>query len=76
MGSHLDHTSFLTGTNATFVAELYSRYLGDPAAVDGSWGRFFADLDEPDDIEVIGLDVAENAVAFAEQAGLLDQIRA
>lgn len=35
--------------------------------------RFFADLDEPEDIEVIGLDVAENAVAFAEKVGLLDE---
>ena len=35
--------------------------------------RFFANLDEAADIEVIGLDVAENAVAFAEQAGLLDE---
>ncbi len=35
--------------------------------------RFFADLDEVEDIEVIGLDVAENAVAFAEEAGLLDE---
>lgn len=35
--------------------------------------EFFAGLDEVEDIEVIGLDVAENAVAFAEEAGLLDE---
>jgi len=35
--------------------------------------RYFANLDEGEDIEVIGLDVAENAVAFAEDAGLLDE---
>lgn len=35
--------------------------------------RFFADLDESQDIEVIGLDIAENAVVFAEEAGLLDE---
>ncbi|MEP3277272.1 MAG: class I SAM-dependent methyltransferase [Stappiaceae bacterium] len=34
--------------------------------------RYFAGLDEPQDIEVIGLDVAENAVAFAKDVGLLD----
>lgn len=34
--------------------------------------RFFADLDEPEDIEVIGLDVADNAITFAENTGLLD----
>lgn len=35
--------------------------------------RFFANLDEAEDIEVIGLDVAENAIAFAEETGLLDE---
>ncbi len=35
--------------------------------------RYFADLEEPEDIEVIGLDVAENAVAFAEEVGLLNE---
>jgi hypothetical protein len=34
--------------------------------------RYFADLEEPENIEVIGLDVAENAVVFAEGAGLLN----
>lgn len=34
---------------------------------------FFARLDQVEDIEVIGLDVAENAVAYGEQAGLLDR---
>lgn len=35
--------------------------------------HFFADLDEPEDIEVIGFDPAENAVAFAEDVGLLNE---
>ena len=35
--------------------------------------NFFTDLDEPKDIEVIGLDQAENAIAFAEEVGLLDE---
>lgn len=34
---------------------------------------FFANLDEPGNIEVTGLDVAENAVIFAEKVGLLDE---
>ena len=38
--------SFLTGTNVTFVAELYSRYLKNPASVDSSWRAFFADLED------------------------------
>ena len=35
--------------------------------------RFFADFDEPNDIEVIGLDLAENALTFGEEVGLLDE---
>lgn len=35
--------------------------------------RFFAGFDELEDIEVIGLDQAENAIAFAEEVGLLDE---
>mgnify|MGYP001237918900 CR=1 FL=1 len=43
-----DHTSFLSGANAGFIADLYARYLDDPQAVDQSWRRFFADLaDDP-----------------------------
>jgi SAM-dependent methyltransferase len=34
---------------------------------------YFGDLDEPGDIEVIGLDLSEPAVTFAEEAGLLDE---
>ena len=34
--------------------------------------RYFGDLDEAEDIEVIGLDQAKSAIAFAEEAGLLD----
>jgi 2-oxoglutarate dehydrogenase E1 component len=44
----LDNDSFLTGQNATFIAELYARYLADPQSVDPSWQGFFAELgDEP-----------------------------
>ncbi|OHC75170.1 MAG: 2-oxoglutarate dehydrogenase E1 component [Rhodospirillales bacterium RIFCSPLOWO2_12_FULL_58_28] len=42
MTSSID--SFLTGTNATYIAELYSRYLKNPSSVDNSWQAFFADL--------------------------------
>ena len=44
MVSRLDEESFLTGANATFVAELYERYLQNPASVDPTWSRFFAGL--------------------------------
>ena len=43
--------TLLSGTNATFLAELYSQYVKNPAAVDPSWSRLFADLgDDPADI--------------------------
>jgi 2-oxoglutarate dehydrogenase E1 component len=46
--AELDGTSFLTGSSAGFIAELYARYLEDPSAVDESWGRFFAELNDDD----------------------------
>src|ERR1700752_142449 len=46
--AELDGTSFLTGSNAGFIAELYERYLEDPRAGDESWGRFFAELNDDD----------------------------
>ena len=36
--------SFLTGTNATYIAELYRRYIESPNSVEPSWASFFADL--------------------------------
>jgi 2-oxoglutarate dehydrogenase E1 component len=37
-------TSFLSGANSAFIAELYAQYLEDPAKVDPSWQGFFGDL--------------------------------
>ena len=39
-----DGTTFLSGANAEFIAELYSRFLDDPASVDEGWRRFFAEI--------------------------------
>jgi len=44
MASHAQQTSFLSGANATFVAELYARYLDNPAGVEPGWAGFFAEL--------------------------------
>ncbi len=41
-----DIETFLSGTNLTFVAEVYARYLNDPHSVDPSWARFFNELDD------------------------------
>ena len=40
----LDGTTFLTGANAGFIAELYTRFLEHPDAVDESWRRFFSEM--------------------------------
>jgi 2-oxoglutarate dehydrogenase E1 component len=44
MANSLEHQSFLFGANAVFIAELYARYVQDPAAVDPSWVEFFQEL--------------------------------
>src|SRR3954462_5619038 len=41
-----DQSSFLFGSNATFIAELYARYLEDPQSVDPSWNSFFTELND------------------------------
>ena len=38
--------NFLNGTNATYIAELYSRFLENPNSVDPSWVSFFSELQE------------------------------
>ncbi|HET6220560.1 MAG TPA: thiamine pyrophosphate-dependent enzyme, partial [Dongiaceae bacterium] len=38
--------NFLSGPNAAFIAELYVRFVEDPASVDPSWREFFAELDD------------------------------
>src|SRR5258708_27124719 len=47
----IDGTTFLTGANAGFIAELYTRFLEDPLAVDESWRRFFSEMD--DDVSAV-----------------------
>ena len=39
-------TSFLDGTNATYIEELYARYRQSPSSVNEDWRRFFASLKE------------------------------
>ena len=40
----LAETSFLYGGNATFVEDLYARWVNDPKSVEPSWQAFFASL--------------------------------
>jgi 2-oxoglutarate dehydrogenase E1 component len=82
MTKQFDETSFLYGGNAVFIAELYARYLEDPAAVDPSWVRFFQELKDegvavakdfkgtpwaPRDLKVIGAVDPEAAIAAAKK---------
>ena len=39
-------TSYLFGSNAPFIEELYDAYLADPASVDGTWRQYFDALEE------------------------------
>lgn len=55
MGPALDIASLLTGANATFLAELYARWLKDPTTVDGSWAALFTELG--DEIAIANTDV-------------------
>jgi 2-oxoglutarate dehydrogenase E1 component len=40
-------SSFLQGTNATYIDEIYARYEKDPASVDAEWQEFFKSLKDP-----------------------------
>ena len=44
--SEIDPNTFLSGSNAAFIAELYARYLEAPSEVDEGWRRFFAELSD------------------------------
>ncbi|OCK60278.1 2-oxoglutarate dehydrogenase E1 component [Bradyrhizobium sp. LMTR 3] len=45
-------SSFLQGTNATYIDELYARYEQDPGSVDSDWQEFFKSLkDTPADVQ-------------------------
>ena len=42
----MEATSFLYGTNAGFIEDLYEQYRNDPKSVDGTWRAFFDALGE------------------------------
>ncbi len=59
--------------------ELYSHWgdtdptVARPEEVAARDKEYFADLENPKNIEVVGLDLAEKAISFAEDVGLLDE---
>src|SRR5205809_2211444 len=40
----LEATSFLNGTNAAFVEQMYAAWLANPASVDDSWQSYFSQV--------------------------------
>src|ERR1700749_1270676 len=42
----LEATSFLNGTNAAFIEQLYAQYQANPDSVDPSWRQWFDELAE------------------------------
>src|SRR5258706_1087415 len=40
-------TSFLNGTNAAFIEQMYAAWLADPASVDTGWQSYFSQLGDP-----------------------------
>ena len=45
-----EKTSFLQGSNSSFIKELYSKYLNNPKSIPQSWIDFFDGLDEEQEI--------------------------
>ena len=41
-----DKTSFLEGSNSSFIEELYLKYINNPENIPQSWREFFDGLDE------------------------------
>lgn len=66
MASSLD--SFLSGTNATYVAELYARFLENPNSVDSGWVKFFTEL--ADDLREV-LDELNGASWASAESGVI-----
>jgi 2-oxoglutarate dehydrogenase E1 component len=46
MGQRIEELSFLNGTNANYIAELYARYRADADDVDKEWREVFDDLND------------------------------
>ena len=53
MGQRIDELSFLYGTNANYIEELYARYRSDPDEVDEAWREVFDELAD-DEASILG----------------------
>ncbi|WP_207460247.1 2-oxoglutarate dehydrogenase E1 component [Azospirillum sp. SYSU D00513] len=68
--SYMEKTSFLFGSNAGYVAELYANFLKDPTSVDPSWNGFFKELDDDSRAVLDELRGASWAPRDEDEAGL------
>ena len=58
-----EKTSFLQGSNSSFIKELYLKYLKNPESIPQSWVEFFDGLDEDQETikkEILGPSWAPN----------------
>jgi 2-oxoglutarate dehydrogenase E1 component len=42
--SKFEYNSYLFGSNAAFIEELYIKFLSDPNSIDGEWRKFFTEI--------------------------------
>ena len=52
-----EKTSFLHGSNSSFIKELYLKYLDNPKSIPQSWVEFFNGLNEDQEVikkEILG----------------------
>jgi 2-oxoglutarate dehydrogenase E1 component len=64
-------TSFLSGANSAFIAELYAHYLDNPSSVDASWKSFFDDM--KDDATGILAELAGPAWSKRQSPRIIDK---
>ena len=61
-------TSFLDGSNAAYIEQLYARYEEDPSSVSDEWQAFFKALaDNPTDVKKAAK--GARVVSFRDDAG-------
>jgi len=68
--------TFLTGSNAGFIADLYTRFLDDPQSVDESWRRFVAEIEEDHTASTIAVEPEALRGATTDSIRALQLIRA
>ncbi|MBV8934288.1 MAG: 2-oxoglutarate dehydrogenase E1 component [Alphaproteobacteria bacterium] len=68
--------TFLTGSNAGFIADLYTRFLDDPQSVDESWRRFFSEIEKDHTASTITVEPEGLRRATTDSIRALQLIRA